>query len=538
MLVHSIGWMLFGYSDAGHHALNILFHLLNGMLVYRLGMQLLRSQNAAGLAAIIFLLHPLQIESVAWIGELKNPLSTLFYLASCICYLNFYESQNKKQYIFSLALFVAACLCKSSVVVLPLCLFCFDMIWQNKFSLKFLINKIPFLALSLLFGIINLKTQSADQFINYSHAFPYYERLGYAGFAIGKYLQLFFLPFHQSVLYPYPQNKVAALIIGFLVVIAVGGGIYFLTRNKNMKLIALILLCIVNLALVLQFIPFGEVLYADRYMYVPLIFFAFLAYELLSKLKFNHKTILYAALLVFPVLSFARARVWKNSVDLYSDIIKKYPSSFVALNSIGVELMMRNEDSGALIYLDEAVKAGPRNYKGYYNRGLLLLKMKKPEAAIKSFNQAIELYDYHKAYVGRASAYFMINDLAKATQDAEYVLKTEPSNLKAMFIMANINNQLNKLDEAINQYNICIAGDPEDPDFYFKRAIAFGKKGNFELSLSDLSICIQLNPAYYDAYYWRAIAKINLKQNPCQDLNMAARNNIQPAFKALEMYCR
>jgi tetratricopeptide (TPR) repeat protein len=530
--------MLFGSSDAGHHALNILFHLVNGILVYRLGMQLFRNQNAAGLAAIIFLLHPLQIESVAWIGELKNPLSTFFYLASCICYLNFVTAQGKKQYFFSLVLFVAGCLSKSSVVILPLSLFCFDMILQNKFSIKFLVNKIPFLVLSLLFGIINLKTQSADQFINYSHAFPYYERLGYAGFAIGKYIQLFFVPLHQSVLYPYPSNKPIALIIGFLLVIAIGLGIYFLYRNKNMKLIALTLLCLVNLILVLQFVPFGEVLYADRYMYVPLIFFAFLVYELLSKLKFNHKNILYAALLVFPLVSFARARVWKSSVTLYSDIIKKYPSSFVALNSLGVELMMRNEDRDALTYLNEAVKAGPRNYKGYYNRGLLLLKMKKPEAAIKSFNQTIELYDYHKAYVGRASAYFMISDLAKASQDAEYVLKAEPNNLKALFIMANINNQLNKLDEAVRQYNSCITGDPEDPDFYFKRAIAFGKKGNFELSSSDLSICIQLNPTYYEAYYWRAVAKINLKQNPCEDLNIAARNGIEPAIKSLNKYCR
>jgi tetratricopeptide (TPR) repeat protein len=273
-------------------------------------------------------------------------------------------------------------------------------------------------------------------------------------------------------------------------------------------------------------------------MYVPLIFFAFLVYELFSKLKFNHKNVLYAALLIFPLVSFTRARVWKSSVTLYSDIIKKYPSSFVALNSLGVELMMRNEDAEALTYLNEAVKAGPRNYKGYYNRGLLLLKMKKPEAAIKSFNQTIELYDYHKAYVGRASAYFMINDLAKASQDAEYVLKAEPNNLKALFIMANINNQLNKLDEAIRQYNSCITGDPEDPDFYFKRAIAFGKKGNFELSSSDLSICIQLNPTYFEAYYWRAVAKINLKQNPCEDLNIAARNGIEPAIKSLNKYCR
>lgn len=538
MLVHSLTWLLFEGNDGGHHFVNILFHLINGVLVYAVVNRLFKNKSVTYITVIVFLLHPLQLESVGWISELKNLVSTTFYLLGILRYLRFFESKKQKDYLITILFFVLGCLSKSSAVVFPLTLLCLDIYLNQKFSFKYFLNKIPMIVLSVVFGIVNLKTQTADLFINYSHEFPFHERIGYAGFALAKYTGMFLAPANLSVLYPYPPNKVMAFVIGFVFIAALLTLLFFLAKKKNWTLFSLILLCIVNLALVLQFVPFGEVLYADRYMYVALIFFTLIASVFISKLKINPQIIAYIFIAVFGFVTFLRLNVWKSSVNLYSDILKKFPDSFVALNSLGAELMFQNEDDKALEALNKALKVSPQNYKGFYNRGLLYLKNGKGELALKSFNQSLAIYDYPKSYVGRASAYYMLKDLPKAMSDAKHVLEMNATNSNAHFILGNCYDDLNRLDEALTEYNKCIELNNEEPDYYFKRGIVMGKKQDFTSCMGDLTICLQFNPLYYEAYYWRGVAKVNLQQNPCEDFKIAARNNFQPAIGAFNKYCR
>jgi tetratricopeptide (TPR) repeat protein len=538
MLLHAKAWWIFGNYNGGHHVINLLLHLLNGILVFQITNHLFKNKALSDLTAVVFLLHPLQIESVAWISELKNVLSAFFYFASIRYYLLYLENAKIKLYLLAFVWFLAGCLSKSSVVILPLSLMGIDVLLKQNFRFSYLFNKIPFLLVSLVFGIINIKTQMADQFINYSHAFPYHERLGYAGYALIKYLILFVFPANLSVLYPYPSNKAFALVLGFVFLAILSFITFYNLKKRKYAIPALFFLCVSGLILVLQFVPFGEVLFADRYMYVPLVYFSmlilFVCREPVAKIKYLSYIIIGA----LAVVTFLRLEVWKSSVILYTDILKKTPDSFVALNSLGSELMMQNEDKKALAYLEKSVKVSPENYKGHYNKGLLLLKTNKPKEAIKSFNKAITLFDYHKAYIGRASAYFMLKDIPKAMEDANYVLKNEPNHAKALFVLGNCYNSLNQLDTAISFYHKCIAISTDDGDFYFRRAIAYGKKQDFVRCLEDLNQSIVLNPLNFEAFYWRGVAKVNLKQNPCTDLRIAARNNIEPAVQAYNKFCR
>ncbi len=538
MFAHSLAWFLFETSDGGHHALNIFLHIINGILVYRLGKRLFKNEVVANLGAILFLVHPIQVESVAWISELKNIVSTTFYLSGILSYLKFTETQGKKNYLLCFLFFVLGCLSKSSVVVFPLSLICVDLIVHQKMSFNSFINKIPFFIISLLIGFINIKAQTADLFINHAHEFPYYQRFGFAGFALFKYILLILYPLNLSVIYPYPEIKTQVFAGGFFILAAISGFIFLFIRKKNMTITALILFVLVNLILVLQILPFGEVLYADRYLYIPLIGFGWLIGTLVSKIKVQTRFISILVLLFFSVFSFARTNVWKSASVLYEDILKKYPTQFIALNSAGVESMFLNEDGKALEYFNRAASAAPRNYKSFYNRGLLYLKNNKPEQAIKSFNQTLELYDYVKAYTGRASAYYMLGDISKAMNDAQLALQTDKNNARAHFVLANCYNDLNKLDEAMQEYNKSIELNKNEADFYFKRAITFGKKQDFRSCLSDLIVCLQLNPVYYEAYYWKGVAKVNLKQNPCEDFKIAAQHNFEPAITAFNKYCR
>lgn len=538
MLLHSISWLLFENNAWGHHFINILFHILNGILVYKAGSKLFKNDFIANIGAMVFLLHPLQVESVGWISELKNVLSATFYLLSVLAYINYNERGFKRYYLFAFLYFILACLSKSSAVVLPVLFMAIDFFLYKKINLNSFLNKIPFLVIAVIIGIVNIKTQTADQFINYSHAFPYAQRVALAGFALFKYLILFIFPLNLSVIYPYPELKILVFALGMIfLMFLIGACIYLLKRKKSNTLFILSFI-IVNLILILQFLPFGEALYADRYMYLPLVGFGWLLAFVLSKIKLRQNILVYGLMFCFSIITFNRAGAWKNALTLYEDILKKYPTQFIALNSAGVESMRLDSDEKSLEYFNKAVKYAPRNYKGYYNRGLLYLKKNKPELAIKSFNQTLALYDYPKAYIARASAYYALSDLPKAINDANHVLTSEPNNAKAHFVLGNCYDDLNRLEEALREYNKCIELNGNDAEYYFKRAIVFGKKQDFLSCKNDLSLCIELNSNYYPAYYWRGVAKVNLKENPCDDLRIAAQNNVKQAGTAYSNYCK
>ncbi len=537
MLGHSLAWLLFENWAGGHHLINILLHLVNGILVYRLAEYLFKSNLVSLIGAAIFLLHPLQIESVAWIGELKNVLSSTFYLASTLAYMQFSEEHKKSYQLKYILFFLLGCLSKSSVVVLPFVFIAIDFFKSASFSWKIIITKIPLLLLSILFGIINLKTQSADLFINHAHEFPLWQRNALAGFALLNYLILFLLPVNLSVIYPYPPINTATFVIGFAFFIGLFIISFLCWKRKKYMLLFLIFFMLINLVLVLQFIPFGEVLYADRYAYIPIIAFAWFIGTLILKLQVKPVFILPLLLLPLALLSYQRITLWKNAITLYESILKIYPQQYVALNSAGVECMRLNEDKKALNYLNEAIKVAPNNYKSFYNKGLLLIKNNKPKQAIESFNKALQLYQYPKAFAARASAYYMLGHIAKGMNVTTQIISEDKKNATAHFVLGNCYNDINKLDVALIEYNTCIELNTEDADYYFKRAIVFGKKQEFKESLSDLTICISINPLYREAYYWRGVAKLNLKLNPCDVFQVADRSNFEPAVKAYYKYC-
>lgn len=538
MLMHAIAWLFFENADWGHHLVNILFHLLNGILVYNITNKLFKQNWLANLTCIVFLLHPLQIESVGWLSELKTVISATFFLLSSLYYLKYTESRGQKFYLFTLLFLSLGCLSKSSVVVLPAIFLFVDVFKSKAFSFKFLLNKIPFFVISITVGVITIKAQTADLFINHSHEFPFYQRIGLAGYALLKYLLLFVFPVKLSVIYSYPEIKTPILILGYTVLLLLAGIIFYFIKQKKYNFLFIILFIFFNLILVLQLLPFGEALYADRYTYLPIIGFAWALGFLVNLLKTNKVIIYTLVILIFSAFTFNRISKWHSATSLYEDILKNYPNQFIALNSLGVEYMFANNNLKALDYFNKATNAAPNNYKGFYNRGLLFLKMNKPELAIKSFNQSLNLYSYSKALVGRASAYYALNDLSKAIYDANSALNLEKNNAKAYFVLGNCYNDLNKLNEAINAYNNSIDLINDEPDFYFKRGIAQGKKQNFDACISDISVCININPNYYEAYYWRGVAKVNLKKSPCEDFKFAAQNNYEPALNALNKYCK
>lgn len=539
MLGYALDWLAFHAAPRGYHLVNVLLHGLNAMLALMLSYRLFKDRWKALACMVVFCLHPLQVESVAWVAEFKTLLFSFFLLWGLLAYTRYLDTRKPLTlYGPVMMLFILSMLSKPAAVCFPLCLLCMDMVYGRRIGRKAWLEKIPFFILSLAFGIVAIFTQQHDRYINTIHAFEWYQRLGYAGYALMCYMGGFIAPVKQSVIYPYPQNTGTAMALGAVSLVALLAVIYFLWGRKNVKAIGLVLFVLFNLLLVLQIVPFGEALTADRYMYLPLLGLAWLLFGTFAWKENILKGASLLLLLVLGLLTFNRSKAWENSIGLYSDIIKNYPDSYVALNSLGAEHMLYGNTQLAYKYLDKAISSSPEYYKGYYNRGLLNFKTNHPEEAIRDFTKAIELKQYVKAYVGRGNAYYREKDLSRAMADANEALRQEPSNARAAFLLANCYDDLNQLDKALYYYNACIASSPEEPIFYMRRAIVRGKQQNFQACLQDLDTCIRLKPDEAEAYYWRGVARVNLEQDPCGDFKEAYQNGFPEAGSALAKYCR
>ncbi len=539
MIAFAIEWLIFKGNPTAHHVMNLLLHMINSVLVYKLVLLLFKDKTKAFLCAIIFCIHPLQVETVAWVSAKNNLLYSMFFLLGLINYSRFILGKTTKQYVYSVLFFIVSVLCKPSAICFPLILVLVDYLLKQTQSIKTLIlNKIPFITIALLFGFVTIYTRTEDKFINQNHAYAIYEQIGYAGYAILQYVYKFLVPINLSVIYPYPQNKLMSIVLGYIVILILVVLIYNLFKSSVKTIVFGIMFLVFNLILVLQFIPFGEVLTADRYMYLPIIGISAVVLSIVPLNSNYLKVVITSLFVIYGTLTFIRVDIWKNSISLYTDILKKYPHSYVALNSLGAEYMLAKNYDMSVRYLNAAINENRNYYKGYYNRGLLYAQNNQITKAINDFDKAIELKQYQKAYIARANAYYTLRDFPKAISDAEYILKNDSSNFKAFFVLANCYDDLNQLEKALIYYNKAISKNTLNPLYYMRRAILFGKMQQFQKCLKDLNQCTFLDNTYAEAYYWKGVVKVNLKQNPCADFKQALSLGYTAAQQPLLSYCR
>ncbi len=537
MLSYAIDWKLFGKHAAGYHIENIVWHFLNTILVFYLGKKIQLKPLQAFVLACVFAFHPLQIESVAWVAERKNLLYAFFFILSLLFYIQYKNTQSIKQLLLVYLCFIGSLLAKPSAVVLPLVFILVD-VFLFKESFKQLYKRhILFLLFSLALGVVTVFAQEEAKFLMNTHNYPIINKIGIFGYGFFHYISKFLIPINLSAFYSYPNSLNTVTVIGFISLVAFTALLYFLIKKKHYLIVFGMLLFVVNIILVLQILPFGDAIAADRYMYLPIIGLTLACIYALNKFNVNRLVII-MLLVVLSSFSFARSALWKDSVSLFLNVLKTNPSSFIAINSLGVEYMERNDFDKSFKYLNQIVKLYPTYYKGYYNRGLLNGKTQNYEKAIYDFTKAIEYKNYYKAYAGRASVYLALKDFPKAISDAESALKMDPKNLKANYVLANCYDDLNQLNKALSYYNIAISLNSENPVYYLRRAIVFGKIQNYAACLQDLDFCIAIDANYAEAYYWKGVVKVNLKQNPCSDLRKAVELGFTAAQPSLNNYYR
>ncbi len=419
----------FGLNPVPYHLLNVLLHLVNVVLVFKLVQALSGRDRVALLVCILFAVHPFRVESVAWVSERKDVLYALFYFASLIVYLRYIGSGKARLYVWTLLLFVLSLLSKPAAVSLPVLMIVMDVYKGRKPDAKAWLEKMPFLLLSLIFGVINIMAQQADGALSdLSTIYNPLQRVVVFFSAPAFYIVGLVAPFRMTAVHFFPTAEEGALpfmyylSIPFLAVVT-----WWVVRNKYLRREVLfgVAFFLVSIGVMLQIIPVGSAYAAERYTYVPYVglFYIIAQWLVGDSSRQPVKMAVFAAFVaVFAVLTWMRIGVWKSDETLYGDIIKKDAKHAAMMAQGSLEVGLKRAEEGnmrkAIEEVSHAVLMDPASANAYYSRAVMYTDINDFAAAIADYGKVIELMpDNAAVYSARANVRLLQKDTVKACAD-------------------------------------------------------------------------------------------------------------------------
>lgn len=545
MMSYAFDYMLAGDNAFVFHLDNIIWHIADAIILYAFIKRLGNNSYIALFVALLFAIHPVQTESVSWVAARNKMMNGFFFLLAMHVYIGYVWQHTNKKLIIVTLLGLAAYLCKLTAVTLPFALLAVD-IWLRRplNNKRVWLEKLPLIILAIPIGIYNLQAQDEVAFLGARGEFNLINSTVYAGYAYVQYIYNLLLPIKLSVLYPYPTAISAVHILFLLIAIGIVVTAIVAYKKKLHVLCGGIVFFTVNIAVVLQFVQFGEVLMADRYLYLacigiwyPLVYYVWNFYT--AKQHRAKVGVIALSLLsvAYANTTFSRNDIWLSELNFWNAIIDKFPESSVAQSSLGGVYMNEGKNELAMQHIDKAIAASPDNYKAWHNKAALLLRNNDVPGALSAANNAIAIREYPKALFTRALIYQQTGRCREAITDIRKVLREEPYNAKAHYILADCSEQNGDASIALNEYSTAIELDNTDPLFYLRRGLVHAQTGDTKSAINDMSSAIQLNNNFAEAWYWRGMIKYRTGQNPCDDLHKAKLLGLKEAGAALTQIC-
>ena len=487
----ALNYAISGTQAWSYLALNLLLHIINVTLVFKFIYSISDKKfGVAFFSALIFAIHPMHVESVAWISERKDVLYTLFFLLSLMQYWRFLQTNKQKYLWVCFLLFVFSLLSKPAAIVLPLVLFLLDHWKQRQFSKKIIWEKIPFFLVAGLFTVITLKLQSVTAMTSLDQ-YPIWVRLFFACYVTMIYFIRFFVPYPLSAFHPFPSPDNLGWVV-YLSPIFVLAFLFFLWRyRKNRVVVFGLLFFIVNILLVLQLISIGYTIVSERYTYVPYIGLAFLLLMLVNKYAATKamtalRAVAAIVFLVFGFMSFQRTKVWKDSQTMWTDVIDRYPNASLARG----DRAQYNYNRAILMDPKQAeplLKSVIEDCSVVINLSKDTLKSGHPKAG-RSF------------YFMRGVSYNSLQQFDKAFEDFTDCIEVDPNDDEVINARGSLSvNYYKKYPEAMNDFNRAIQINPKG-NYYLNRSICYYKMGDLVKAKDDAQTAIQKGVNVMDSY--------------------------------------
>ena len=505
-LSHALDCTLFGLSPAGHHFTSLLLHVANSALLFLWLAGATGSRGRSAFVALVFGLHPLHVESVAWVAERKDVLSTFFGLLALVAYNIYIRRPRVGSYLAVAACLAAGLLAKPMLVTLPLLLLVLDWWPYRRLDRRALLEKLPLLALSVLSGAVTLWAQHQGGAVVSIDQLPLSWRLANAAVSYVRYIGLTLWPAKLAVFYPFPFHGIAPWIVAAsLLVLAALSAAAVMLRQSHPWLLAGWCWYLVSLMPVIGIVQVGLQSHADRYLYLPMTgLLIALAWECAARVRAPRLLPAAAAILLAAcaVLSWRQIRVWTDGVTLFTHALEVTHDNFLAHDNLGVELDRRGRHDEALGHYREAlrIKPGDRNAEANYAQasfargerliaagtlddalaafrdgiryrpgnalahsemGGILSRQHRLPAAIAEFRQALRIDPrLSAARMGLGVALAWNGYPVDARQAFEETIRDDPSNLEAHYDLGLVLSSMGQLNAALDAYAAALRLQP------------------------------------------------------------------------------
>lgn len=548
---HTIEYLLFGLKPWVYILNNILLHIINVLLVYILIQKYSNKIFPAFVAALAFGIHPLHVESVVWISERKDVLYTLFFLAGLICWEKAASSGDNKFKIYSYLLFVASCFSKGQAVVFPLILLLADF-WRTREikQIKWL-DKIPFLLTAFAFGMIAIYAQGSEGAVKTQNTFKFPDNFLAASWGFIFYLRKMILPWPLSAFYPYPditKPYPAYFWIAPPLVIMVLFTVWKF-RKQAPEWIWAVSFYSFSIFLVLQLLPVGRAITADRYFYIPSIGI-FMALGITAEKYLNsNKAQLTRFILLITCLSWMgisayRSTRWKDTETLFRDVLKSYPGESVALNNIATMLAMQKKYDEALKYYEETVRNNPHHIEGVYNIGVLHDETGRFDESVEWFDRVFRMDSSYKdtreklalAHNKWGNQLKDKGDFENSQKQYARAIALNPGFAEAWSNLGNQSFYKNDYNSARNYFRKALELKPDFAEAWSNLGSLYATQNILDSALICFRKSTEINPEYAPGYFNEGYAElVRGNTNKAVELfRKSAGLGHAPAIKQLE----
>jgi len=570
LLSHMLDSQLFGIKPGPHLLVNLALHILNAILLFLILQRMTGARIKAALVALLFAVHPLNVESVAWLAERKTVLSTLFFLAAILAYVRFTEKKKKWLYALILCLYALALMSKPATLVLPALLLVLDYWPLKRFAIpgarrsdgkgafasflervisfcrsadrRLVLEKIPLLILSLLSVSITMASVLYHHIVVDTQAVPITLRITNLFVSIVRYLRNMAWPVELSIFYPVSKAIVLLdffLALSFVLIVTL---VTFRMRGKRPWLISG--WCWFLIAL----LPAGGLVQAglwpsiaNRFMYIPMIgLFIMGIWECDERLKgrYSHalKAILCGAILIyFASLTRVQNIYFSNSFSLFSRCLELVGENELALNNLGEALSSLGRHEEALDYFGRSIKRNPTQANAYHNYGVCLVAKKDETNAIPYFEQAIAINPKHvNARIHLGLIRSQRGEIDAALEHLEEALEIDPDNLDIHNNYGTILSTHGRFDEAIPHYLFVLKKDPVHVPAMINLSQAYEEAGRYDEAMTEYRR-LEKTVMHKKGYIYYRMARVYSQQKKFAECEKYLEMAANDGFNVLEL---
>ena len=569
---HMVDCQLFGLKPLGHHLTNVLLHTLNTILVFLWLRSLTGSLWRSFTVAALFGWHPMHVESVAWVAERKDVLSTGFGLLALVFYARYARSseannQNSKtsilwgdfrltkDYWFSLLFFVLGLMSKPMLVTWPFVLLLLDFWPLARFNSgdfwPLVKEKIPFFVFATAGCFATFVAQKHGGAVVSVESLPLGVRSGNGLISYASYLEKLAWPNDMAALYPMPQYLLIWKVI-FVGVFLLGiSALLFVQRQKYPFLLMGWLWYCGTLVPVIGLVQVGSQAMADRYTYIPSLGVFILAVwgvcELICRWRYQVAVLSVMGVIVIilcVMLTRRQIGYWQDGETLFQHTLAVTKDNSIAHFNLGYALDEKGQINDAISQYQEAIRLNPKDAEAHNNLGAELDKKGQTDGAINEYLESIRLeLDYAEPHNNLGLILYKKGKIEAAARHFQVAIQLEPDFADPHYNLGNVFFKLDQIDKAVSQYQAAIRLKPDYAEGHYNLGVALGRVGQTAAAIRQYQEATRLKPDYAEAYYnlgntFFKLAQIDEAINQFQEVirlepdNAEAHNNLGIAFYA------